>query len=125
METEKKIFNKSSIGPLRPWGRYEILFESEYCKVKRLIVKPGQKISYQYHRQRQEAWTIVQGEATVTLNGEEKTYKYGETIVIPLESKHRVANNNLEKDMILIEAQTGEYFGEDDIIRIEDDYERI
>lgn len=125
METEKKFLNKSSIGPLRPWGRYEILFESEYCKVKRLIVKPGQKISYQYHRQRQEAWTIVQGEATVTLNGEEKTYKYGDTIVIPLESKHRVANNNLEKDMILIEAQTGEYFGEDDIIRIEDDYERI
>lgn len=124
METEKKIFNKSSTGPLRPWGRYEILFESEYCKVKRIIVKPGQRLSYQYHHKREEAWTVVSGIARITLDDVTKDYEAGETILIPLEAKHRMENPSEDKDMILIEVQTGEYFGEDDIIRIEDDYER-
>lgn len=121
---ERKIFNKNSSGPLRPWGRYEILFESDYCKVKRIIVKPRQRLSYQYHKKRSEAWTVVKGIATVNLNGVEKDYKEGETILIPLEAKHRMQNKDSSQEMILIEVQTGSYFEEDDIIRIEDDYER-
>ena len=112
------------IGPIRPWGRYEVLYESETCKVKRIIVKPQQRLSYQYHFKRQEAWTIIQGTATITLNDEIKDYQTGSTALIPLKAKHRVENKDSKKDLIFIEVQTGSYFGEDDIIRIEDDYDR-
>lgn len=114
----------NSIGPIRPWGRYEILFESEYCKTKRILVKPEQRLSYQYHKERQEAWTVIKGVAKITLNDEEKEYKPGETIIIKLGDKHRMANPSKTETMELIEVQTGTYFGEDDIIRIEDDYDR-
>jgi len=118
------INNSNPIGPIRPWGRYEILFESKTCKVKRIIVKPEQRLSYQYHFKRQEAWTIIQGTATITLNGEIKDYQTGSTALIPLKAKHRVENKDSKNDLIFIEVQTGTYFGEDDIIRIEDDYNR-
>ena len=127
METtqeKKKVFNKNSTGPLRPWGRYEIFFESETCKVKRIIVKPEQRLSYQYHHKRKEAWTVVQGTARVTLNDEEADYQVGDTITIEQGDKHRMANPSSKKEMAIIEVQTGTYFGEDDIVRIEDDYER-
>ena len=124
METKTKVLNKSSVGPLRPWGRYEILFESEYCKVKRIIVKPGHRLSYQYHHKRQEVWTVVSGVARITVDDTTKDYVSGNTVLIPLQAKHRIENPDKDEDMILIEVQTGEYFGEDDIVRIEDDYER-
>ena len=109
---------------IRPWGHYEILLDAEYCKVKRIVVKPQQRLSYQYRHKRQEAWTVVQGVARVTLNDVDKDYTVGETAIIGLGDKHRMANPSHTEDMILIEVQTGTYFGEDDIVRIEDDYDR-
>jgi len=109
---------------IRPWGHYEILLDTEYCKVKRIFVKPGQRLSYQYHHHRQEAWTVVQGVARVTLNDVDTDYQVGETVLIGFEDKHRMANPSESEDMILIEVQTGTYFGEDDIVRVQDDYER-
>ena len=109
---------------IRPWGRYEILLDTEYCKVKRIYVNPNQRLSYQYHHKRQEAWTVVQGVARVTLDDVETDFTAGETVLIPLGAKHRMANPSDKDNMILIEVQTGTYFGEDDIVRIEDDYSR-
>ena len=107
----------------RPWGKYYVLADEPNFKLKRIEVLPGQRLSYQYHFKRQEAWTIVQGTAKITLDGVDEIYHYGETALIPLEAKHRV--ENIGKDLLIfIEVQTGTYFGEDDIIRIEDDYER-
>lgn len=107
----------------RPWGKYFVLFDELHFKMKRIEVKPGQRLSYQYHHHRQEAWTIIQGTAKITLDGEDKIYHYGETALIPLTAKHRVENVG-EDTLIFIEVQTGTYFGEDDIVRIEDDYDR-
>ena len=107
----------------RPWGSFENLLDEEYCKVKRIIVKPGQRLSYQFHYKRSEAWVIVQGTATVTLNGKDADYTNGQIVDIPVRTKHRVRNDSKE-DLIFIETQTGTYFGEDDIVRIEDDYGR-
>jgi len=107
----------------RPWGRYFVLHDEPNYKVKRIEVEIGQRLSYQYHHKRAEAWTIVQGEATVTLDGVERLYKVDETVIIALSAKHRVANLGTEL-LIFIEVQTGSYFGEDDIVRLEDDYSR-
>ena len=107
----------------RPWGSFENLLDTEYCKVKKIIVKPEQRLSYQYHHERTEHWVIVQGEALVTLNGEEYLFHKGMVVEIPVRTKHRVENTHKE-DLIFIETQTGTYFGEDDIVRIEDDYGR-
>ena len=113
----------------RPWGSFENLLDEEYCKVKRLIVKPGQRLSSQYHNKRSEACDIVKGTATVTLE-EKDSYMIehvngtpGQVIKIPVGTIHRVENKEKE-DLIFIETQTGTYFGEDDIVRIEDDYGR-
>jgi len=97
--------------------------ESTY-KLKRIEVDPGERLSYQYHHKRSEAWTIVEGMGRITLDGDVKDYKKGETILIPQGVKHRIENKG-DKKLVFIEVQTGSYFGEDDIIRIEDDYNRV
>lgn len=107
----------------RPWGKYEVLLDSLNCKVKQITVNPGGKLSYQYHTQRREQWTIVKGEAVIILDDEKLFRVEGESIKIPLGAKHRIINDG-EEDLIFIEVQTGSYFGEDDIIRIEDEYNR-
>ena len=107
----------------RPWGMFEVLLDSNNCKVKRITVRPGGRLSYQYHHKRSEVWTIVQGEAYMLLNDELSLYTYGETIIIPQGTKHRVENKG-QDDLVFIEVQHGSYFGEDDIIRLEDDYNR-
>ena len=107
----------------RPWGKYFVLQDEENFKVKRIEVNPGQRLSYQFHYKRQEYWTVVEGEAVVVLDGEEHHLKYGESIFIPLGAKHRMENRTSER-MSIVEVQTGTYFGEDDIVRIEDDYSR-
>ena len=111
----------------RPWGSFEHLLDESYCKVKRIIVKPGQRLSYQYHHKRSECWVVVQGRATVTLDGKDFEYEsdneLGNIVNIPVGTKHRVRNDE-EIDLIFIETQTGTYFGEDDIVRLEDDYGR-
>jgi len=107
----------------RPWGKYYVLEDKENYKLKRIEVNAGHRLSYQYHHHRQEFWTVVQGEAVVVLDGVEHVVKYGESIFIPLGAKHRIENRSSEL-LVFIEVQTGTYFGEDDIVRIEDDYSR-
>ena len=107
----------------RPWGRFFVLHDGPTYKLKRIEVDPGGSLSYQYHYKRSEAWTIVEGTGTITLNGVVKDYNPGETILIPQGVKHRIENKGQEK-VVFIEVQTGIYFGEDDIVRIEDDYNR-
>ena len=107
----------------RPWGKYYVLADEPHYKLKRIEVNPGQRLSYQFHHHRQEYWTMVEGEAVVTLDGEEIIIKYGESIHIPLCTKHRIENRSSEL-VVFVEVQTGTYFGEDDIVRLEDDYER-
>ena len=107
----------------RPWGSFENLLDEDYCKVKRIIVKPGQRLSYQYHNKRSEVWVIVKGMALITLDEGTNLYGSEDVINIPVGMKHRVENDGKE-DLIFIETQTGTYFGEDDIIRLSDDYGR-
>ena len=107
----------------RPWGKYYVLADEPHYKLKRIEVNPGQILSYQYHHHRQEFWTVIAGEAIVVLDEVEHTVKYGESIFIPLGAKHRIENRTSEL-LEFVEVQTGTYFGEDDIVRIQDDYER-
>ena len=107
----------------RPWGSYEVLLDTVYCKVKEIIVQPGQRLSYQSHTKREENWTVVKGELTIVREDIEHTRKEGESIFIACCEKHR-AWNKTPKPIQFIEVQTGDYFGEDDITRYEDDYER-
>ena len=107
----------------RPWGRYEVLQESETHKVKCIWMNPGSRLSYQRHKHRAEHWFIVQGSAEVTLEGKVSQLSSGDTISIGIGQLHRIANIG-SNEVIFIEVQTGTYFGEDDIERIEDDFGR-
>ena len=107
----------------RPWGTFENLLDEKYCKVKRLIIKPNHRPSYQYHHKRSEHWVVVQGTATVTLDGKDIDLSAGEHVYIPIGASHRIKNTG-DDDLVFIEVQCGTYFGEDDIVRLEDDYKR-
>jgi mannose-6-phosphate isomerase len=108
----------------RPWGSFTVLDEGENFKVKRIEVLPEKRLSYQRHSHRSEHWFVVRGTAKVTLNGDEILVKSGEAIDIALRDAHRVANPDAEETLVFIETQTGTYFGEDDIERLEDDFGR-
>jgi mannose-1-phosphate guanylyltransferase/mannose-6-phosphate isomerase len=108
----------------RPWGSYTVLEDADDCKVKRLVVKPGQVLSLQLHHKRSEHWTVVQGTAKVRLGDEEFLLEQNQSTYIPVETLHRLENPG-EEDIHLIEVQTGSYFGEDDIERFEDVYGRV
>jgi mannose-6-phosphate isomerase len=107
----------------RPWGTYTVLEEGPTFKVKRIEVLPGKRLSYQKHAQRAEHWVVVQGTAKVTLDGKETTVGIGEAIDVPIGAAHRVENPG-DDDLIFIEVQLGNYLGEDDIVRLQDDYGR-
>ena len=107
----------------RPWGYFKVLEDTDYFKSKRLVIYPEQSISLQYHKHRNETWTIVKGTATVQRAEENIELSVGQTVYIPAGYLHRITNNS-SIDVELIEVQTGTYFGEDDIIRIEDQYKR-
>ena len=108
----------------RPWGMFEVLLDTPECKVKRITVAPEQRLSYQSHEKRQEQWVVVKGNLTVILEGIEYNLLPGDSMHIGQGEKHRAWNTT--KDIVqFIEVQTGTYFGEDDIIRYEDDYERV
>jgi len=107
----------------RPWGHYEVLQESSSCKVKCIYVLPGKRLSYQRHQKRAEHWYIISGTAEVTLNGITTSHKGGDNIDVAIGQLHRISNVGND-DVVLIEVQTGTYFGEDDIERIEDDFGR-
>ncbi len=106
-----------------PWGRWEVLLDEPSYKVKRITVNPGHRLSYQKHFKRKEHWFLVQGEATVTLDEQKVSLKAGEHIDIDYAVAHRIANQGTEP-VVFIEVQQGSYFGEDDILRLEDDYGR-
>jgi mannose-6-phosphate isomerase-like protein (cupin superfamily) len=107
----------------RPWGRYEVLEESEGYKVKRLEVIPGARLSLQRHSRRAEHWVVVSGVADVICGDQSFQLKAGEHVHIPKESNHRLGNSGLGM-VTLIEVQLGDYLGEDDIVRLQDDYHR-
>ena len=107
----------------RPWGTYTVLEEDRGFKVKRIEVLPGKRLSYQKHSQRAEHWFVVEGTAKVTLDGAEILVRAGEAIDIPIGSAHRVENPG-EGNLVFIEVQRGSYLGEDDIVRLQDDYGR-
>ena len=107
----------------KPWGYYSVILDEEKWKVKKILVKKGHRLSLQSHRLRREHWFVVQGKALVTLDDEERELHEGEYVDIPIGSKHRIENVG-DGDLIFIEVQTGEYFGEDDIVRYQDDYGR-
>jgi mannose-1-phosphate guanylyltransferase/mannose-6-phosphate isomerase len=107
----------------RPWGEYTVLIEQGRYKVKRLTVAPGQKMSLQKHEQRSEHWVVVTGEVTIVRGEEELVLRSNEGVTIPVGTMHRIENRGSESAE-LIEVQLGDYVGEDDIIRFEDDYGR-
>ena len=108
----------------KQWGKYEVILDDKDCKVKKITVNPKSRMSYQSHKKRAEVWVVVSGEGLLTQ--EEKTSAVGHAaiIMIPFESKHRIENTHETEDLVFIETQLGTYFGEDDIIRYEDDYGR-
>ena len=107
----------------RPWGRYEVLQEAANYKVKAIHVSPGKRLSYQRHQKRSEHWYVTQGTGEVTLDGKVQLVSAGTIIQVPQGMLHRM-NNTGSVELIFIEVQTGSYFGEDDIERVEDDFGR-
>ncbi|MBI4667675.1 MAG: phosphomannose isomerase type II C-terminal cupin domain [Elusimicrobia bacterium] len=108
----------------RPWGKWVILDQAPGYKVKRIEILPGRRVSLQKHRRRSERWTIVQGAALVICGKQTMRLKAGQSCAIARGCPHRIANRGRSK-LVFIEVQTGGYLGEDDIVRLEDDYGRI
>jgi mannose-1-phosphate guanylyltransferase len=107
----------------RPWGTYTVLEEGRGYKIKRIVVYPGKRLSLQKHNRRSEHWVVVDGSAKVTVGNQTKTVNKNESTYIPIGELHRLENADA-RDLSIIETQVGEYLGEDDIIRVEDDFKR-
>ena len=107
----------------RTWGRYEVLQEGATYKVKSIHVLPGKRLSYQRHQKRSEHWYVTDGNGEVTLDGKVQQVSRGSIIQVPQGTLHRISNTG-SNELIFIEVQTGTYFGEDDIERVEDDFGR-
>lgn len=119
------MFIMNTVGKIyeRPWGTYRTIEIKNNYQIKNITVKPNKRLSLQYHNNRDEHWTVIKGTGTVQLNEKIINLKLNETIFIPKLSKHRMTNNT-DKDIEFIEIQIGDYLGEDDIVRIEDDFGR-
>lgn len=125
LDAYSRILAQGKSEERRPWGGYEILSQDrEDHKVKRITVLPGKRLSLQYHGRRKEHWIIISGRAMVTVGDETIELGPSGTIDIPHRASHRIENVG-NQDLIFIEVQQGDYFGEDDIVRIEDDFGRI
>ena len=122
--TDKKTPGQPNTIDHRPWGFYEILSDASDCKVKRITVYPDQRLSLQRHFRRSEHWYVISGEAVVTKNDEEIRLNAGQSVDLPTLAWHRIRNIGKE-NVVFIEVQTGDYFGEEDIERSEDDYGRV
>jgi len=120
--TENSIDNSPRFDR-RPWGTFTVLDEGGGFKVKRIEVLPGKRLSYQKHSQRAEHWVVVQGTAKVTLDDRDSLVAAGEAVDIAVGSAHRVENPG-EETLVFIEVQRGSYLGEDDIVRLQDDFGR-
>ncbi len=121
LDVYKKILDSRE--NYRPWGHYENLGEMADHKVKRIVVNPGKRLSLQKHKRRAEHWVVISGEAIMTLGDKEIPLKAGQSVDIPQGVAHRIMNPG-SVALVFVEAQMGDYFGEDDIIRLEDDYGR-
>jgi cytidyltransferase-like protein len=110
----------------RPWGWFEVLYDGPDCKVKRICVNPQSSISLQYHNKRSELWQVIEGYGHLTLDEKIDFIRTGDTVKIPEGAIHRVENPAFKDDenLVFIEVQQGSYFGEDDIIRFDDQYGR-
>ena len=108
---------------VRPWGSYEVLAAGPGYKVKTITVAPGHRLSYQRHSRRSEHWFVVAGDGAVTLDGQVVQVRAGEAIDVPAGAAHRVQNAGPDP-LVFVEVQHGDYFGEDDIVRLDDDYGR-
>lgn len=108
---------------IRPWGRYDILDTGEGYQVKRIVVQPQQRLSYQRHQRRAERWTIVSGTAKVTLDDADSLVAPGQVVFVEKLMKHRIENPGVVP-LVFVEVQMGDYLGEDDIERFSDDYGR-
>jgi mannose-6-phosphate isomerase len=115
--------NNSPLFDRRPWGSFTVIDEGPGYKVKRIEVLPGKRLSYQRHARRAEHWMVVAGTARVTLDGGDITLRCGETVDISIGAAHRI-ENPAANTLIFIEIQRGDYLGEDDIVRLEDDFNR-
>jgi mannose-6-phosphate isomerase-like protein (cupin superfamily) len=109
---------------LKPWGSYKNLMDEEYTKVKKIVINPGEAPSYQYHFKRSEIWIIVKGTAKVKIDDVVHYHRVGDIVLIQKESKHQITNIG-DGELIFVEVQLGEYFGEDDIVRLDDKYDRV
>ncbi len=107
----------------RPWGSFHVLDDKDSHKVKSITVQPGCRLSYQRHAHRSEHWFVISGRATVTLDGSEFEIGKGHYVDVPRGTAHRLENRR-DEPLVIIEVQYGDYFGEDDIIRLSDDYGR-
>jgi mannose-6-phosphate isomerase-like protein (cupin superfamily) len=107
----------------RPWGSYTVLADAEDHKVKRIVVQPGRRLSYQKHACRSEHWFVVRGRGAVTIDGTRTEIGPGDAVDIPVRAAHRIECIDAN-DLVFIEVQHGDYFGEDDIERLEDDFGR-
>ncbi|HET7388452.1 MAG TPA: phosphomannose isomerase type II C-terminal cupin domain [Nocardioidaceae bacterium] len=107
----------------RPWGSWHVLDAGEGYKIKRIHVSPGSRLSYQTHEHRDEHWVVVHGTATCMVDGRELTLALGESVDVPVGAAHRIANQG-RQELVIVEVQRGGYLGEDDIVRLEDDYGR-
>lgn len=114
----------SAEGERRPWGFYEVLSDCPSHKVKRITVHPGKRLSLQRHRRRSEHWHIVEGGPVVTVDGQDVELRPGDSVNIRCGAAHRIHNPG-EEPVVFIEVQRGDYFGEDDIERLEDDFGRV
>jgi mannose-6-phosphate isomerase len=116
-------FKSVTATELRPWGSFTILEETRSYKIKRIEVKPGHRLSLQMHHHRSEHWIVVSGTARVTCGDEELVLSMNQSTYVPQCTTHRLENPGVIP-LILIEVQNGEYLGEDDIVRFQDDYAR-
>jgi mannose-6-phosphate isomerase len=107
----------------RPWGSWHVLDEGVGYKVKRIEVAPHRRLSYQTHSHRSEHWVVISGTATCVVNGETVTVRQGETLSVNVGDAHRIGNEQDDR-LVVIEIQRGSYTGEDDILRLADDYGR-
>jgi mannose-6-phosphate isomerase len=107
----------------RPWGSWQVLDEGPGFKVKRIVVKPHSRLSYQTHEHRAEHWVVVAGKASCVLEGETCYAGPGDCVEVPVGAAHRIMNDG-DETLVIIEVQRGEYTEEDDIVRLEDDYGR-
>ncbi|MFO8056470.1 MAG: cupin domain-containing protein [bacterium] len=123
LELYKLILELKKREEHRPWGYYKVLADEPDHKVKRIVVYPGKRLSLQRHQRRSEHWQVLYGEAVVTLDKEELKVGPGECIRIPVNTAHRMENRG-DDNLAFIEVQSGDYFGEDDIERLEDDFGR-